>query len=62
MFGFGDDPKQNYSIEVRRGNAGNVGPVRGSYEEVMTKAYAAKASAGVTQVIVKRDGKEIARL
>ena len=62
MFGFGQEGKHNYSINVMRGSSGNVWPVKGTYEEVMTEAYKEKGKAGVTIVIVKRDGEEIARL
>ena len=61
MFGFGEK-KSNYSIEVWRGSAGNTGPVSGTYEEVMSRAYEKKNEPGVTKVIVRRDGKVVARL
>jgi hypothetical protein len=62
MFGFGKDKQHNYSIEVWKGSSGNTGPCKGTYEEVMAKAYEAKERPGVTKVIVTRDGKAIARL
>ena len=61
MFGFGEK-KNNYSIDVWRGSSGNTGPVEGTYEEVMSRAYQEKGRPGVTKVIVRRDGREIARL
>lgn len=62
MFGLGRSDKQKYSIEVWRGSSGNVGPYKGTYEEVMTRAYEEKGRPGVTKVIVKKDGKKIAVL
>lgn len=61
MFGFGEK-KPNYTIAVWRGSAGSSGPVKGTYEEVMSKAYQEKNRPGVTKVIVRRDGQEIAQL
>jgi hypothetical protein len=61
MLGFGEGNK-HYSIEVRHGSAGNTGPFTGTYEQVMSKAYEEKSKSGVTKVIVRREGREIARL
>jgi hypothetical protein len=58
MFG----QKKSNCVEVWRGSSGNTGPVNGTYEEVMSKAYKEKSQPGVTKVIVRRDGKEVARL
>jgi hypothetical protein len=62
MFGFGQGNKQHYGIEVWRGSTGNSGAFDGTYEEVMAKAYEEKSRPGVTKVIVKKNGKQIALL
>jgi hypothetical protein len=62
MFFRKSEPEKNYNVEVWRGSSGNVGPVNGSYEQAMTKAHSERAKPGVTKVVVKLNGREIARL
>jgi hypothetical protein len=58
MFGY----KENYNIEIWRGGAGNMRAVSGTYEEAMDKAQEEREQAGVTKVIVTKDGRKIATL